>query len=244
MKIDAGIAFGHYNFTDLDASPERILTLMEKNRIDRALACSLAGGLYDCAEGNDETAAVCASNPRLLPVGAASLGQLSQLEEELVKGRERGFRAFRLFSELTGNRFDTYSFKTLMELLEKHKMPLIVSCSDTNLSAFYGTDIAKAVCGFDVKVIALNASGYQLAELIEICRAVPNIWFTPNNFNVSGAVEVFCDRVGADRLIFATGLPVLYPGQSMVPIENSSLTEKEKQMIFSGNLQGLVGEIA
>jgi hypothetical protein len=55
-----------------------------------------------------------------------------------------------------------------------------------------------------------------------------------------GALMRMVETVGAERLLFVTGMPIYAPGPAITLLTYSGLDAAAQQMIGSGNLQRLV----
>ena len=58
-----------------------------------------------------------------------------------------------------------------------------------------------------------------------------------------GGIENFCQRVGAEQLVFSTDYPRKYPGSATMMLAQAEISEREKQMIAHQNMEKLIGGI-
>ena len=58
-----------------------------------------------------------------------------------------------------------------------------------------------------------------------------------------GGIENFCQRVGAEQLVFSTDYPRKYPGSATMMLAQAEISEREKQMIAYQNMEKLIGGI-
>ncbi|RLI02005.1 hypothetical protein DRO38_04435, partial [Candidatus Bathyarchaeota archaeon] len=60
---------------------------------------------------------------------------------------------------------------------------------------------------------------------------------------LDGGIRDFCDKYGAERLLFGTGFPKWNPGGPILMLAQADITRKEREMIASGNLQRILGRV-
>lgn len=240
MMLDTNIIFGYWKYSEQDCSIEKVNSLLKKHKIEKALAASMKGIFYDDFLGNDETLEVCKKNENLYPVGTVCLGRYIDVDEEVAKRKEQGFKAFRLFSEYQSVDFQGIRFKNFLKILEKYKMPLIVRGTDMDLGS-YIDKIAYASSGINIPVIILDASAYNIAEAIEAAKFNENISYSTRLFSLPGSIEAFCEEVSPKRLVFGSGMPFYYGNQSIFRIQTAYIDESVREDIFSNNIKRILG---
>lgn len=240
MVIDANVVFGKWRFTEDDFTIEKVTSLLEKHQINRALVTSTSGIFYDDTYGNDETLKICKKYCQLIAVGTIDLGKFLDVDEEVSKRKEQGFKAFRLFNEYQGIDLEGLRFKNLVKILDKYSMPLIIRGTDLNLRSFIDK-IALSTCGCSIPVIILDVSGYSLSEAIEAAKFAPNLYFSSRLFTTIQSIELFCEEVSDERLVIGTGIPFYYGHQSLFRIKMANISQVVKEKILYKNLSRIIG---
>src|SRR5437773_3457314 len=114
--IDAHTVFGFWPLEKVDLSVDTLQAAMRARNVARCLAYSAKALFYDAGEGNDDTVAVCAQRPELLPVAVLDPRAYPACLEEARKRLSQGIRVFRLFPDQHGYPID---FAPAAELLEE-----------------------------------------------------------------------------------------------------------------------------
>ncbi len=241
MRFDCNVMFGMWPFNDNDYSLERVIGILEKHQIDKALIASLKGALYNDVDGNDETLSVCRAHDNLYPVGTINPGRFIGADEETARLKEDGFTAVRIFNEFVNLDFSSYVFAAMLKIFQRYSMPLIVNGMDVNFTSCI-KDIAKNCADTAMPVIVLDACGYDLSEIIEAAKSVGNLYFSTKGFNTLESIELFCEEVSPERLLFGSGIPFSYGNQSIFKIQSAETSNSVKEDIFSNNLIKLMGE--
>jgi predicted TIM-barrel fold metal-dependent hydrolase len=70
-----------------------------------------------------------------------------------------------------------------------------------------------------------------------------NLYLDISKYELDGGIKDFCNKYGAERLLFGTGFPQLNPGGPIFTLIHADITEKERQKIASGNLERILGRV-
>ena len=68
--MDANTVFGFFPKRDVDCSFEKLMRLLDKYHVSKALTVSLKAAFYDYAEGNVDTLKACLRDSRLMPLAS------------------------------------------------------------------------------------------------------------------------------------------------------------------------------
>jgi len=240
MKIDIGTVFGHWRYSAYDHSVEQVQKLLAKHGIDKAFASSTTGIFYDDISANDKTLSVCRQDDNLYPVGTISFSKYLDVEEEVAKRKEQGFKAFRIYNEYEQINFKGLVFKNFLTLLEKERETLIVKANGADGRSCID-DIAQAVADVNVPVLVLDLSGYDMVNGMHAAMYAKNIYYGTRLFNTMSSLELFCEKIGPDRLLFNSGIPFYYGNQAICRIQTALIDEASKEKIFSGNVLRIFG---
>ncbi len=235
--IDCSTHFGFLPYRDTDVSVEKLRSSMSRYGIAGALTYSLKGIAYDFREGNEETLAVCDSNPGLLPVATVDPRRHLGVIEEIGKCKSEGFVALRLFPEQQGWKLNSALVKPILKELERLGMPVILN----GAGGGGPSEVICAVEGSTIPVI-LTGIGYgNLAEGIAAALEHPSIFLEAQVNDTPDSLAVTVDALGAERVVYGSGSPTLSMRASLNGVVEAELTDNQKALILGGNLQRILG---
>lgn len=236
--IDANTVFGGYCVRAVDASLERLLALMRRHAVKRAVTCSTTGIFYDPAPGNDETLAACAGHPELIPAGTVAPTKLGAAE---TVGRlaERGFRLLRLFNAV--QKWPVRSFAPFDDVLAAADEALLPVMLDVQAQGDF-TALAEAARRVNVPVIVCGCNYHHLAEAIAVARRTPNLYVELHQLTVPDGIEMLCRHVGADRVIYGSWAPLNYVGHTLMILAGAEVTDAERTAIAGGNIERILDQ--
>ena len=235
--INAGTHFGFLPYRDTDVSLDKLLSTMDAYGVAASLSCSLKGVSYDFAEGNEETLAVSKANPRILPVATVDPRRYLGVVEEIEKRRKQGFVALRVFPEQQGWRINSVMMKPIIRELGRLKMPLLVTCSGNGTV----TDVLWAVGDSTIPVILCTVGYGNLGEVLVAMKEKPNLYADTQINDTPDSLAVAVDAVGPERFVFGSGSPSSSMRAALNLVAESSLTDEQKALIFSGNICRIIG---
>ena len=70
-----------------------------------------------------------------------------------------------------------------------------------------------------------------------------NLYLETGTFLMHNGFRHFCDNMGADKLLFGSGVPDGSIAASVSQLLLSDISEEEKEKIASGNLKRLLAEV-
>lgn len=129
------------------------------------------------------------------------------------------------------------TFPTLLARLAERKIPLFVRDTVAN--------ITRLVAEFpELIVIAAGGLGPGSLErsLRPILDSYPNLHLETSSYIVDGLIEEFCERYGADRLLFGSGYPDnCSGGAALLRLMQADIDQTSKEAIAGGNLKRILG---
>lgn len=216
--------------TDRDA----IAAHLDRYAMSGALVSAMASWLHDPIGGNAEASAVAHSLAdrgvlacwSAVPVTAGELDSLTALVDRAV---DDGVAAFRIHPVSHG-----YSPALLEELygaLEIHHLPLCVDAAEITWA-----ELTAIATRFPELPLVVSNLGYRkLRELWAALSGHANIHVDLVDFAAHQGVEWLAAHDLAGRLLFATGLGVRDPGESVVRLAWSGLDDATVRLVGSGN---------
>jgi predicted TIM-barrel fold metal-dependent hydrolase len=121
-------------------------------------------------------------------------------------------------------------------MLESQLLPTFIDLDQTDFEA------VAAVCQqYSLLPLVLLRVGYRTCRyLYPLLEKHPNLHLDISLFQAHGAIEEVCERFGPDRLLFATGLPVVAPGPAIAQVTYADISEEQKSLLAGGNLSRLL----
>ena len=215
--IDVNVQWGFYPFAMLDASPQKVSTLLKEAGISKGLSISFKSSLLSYREGNRETLHISQQNPFLLPVLTVDPRDYPRCMREVEEAKEKGFLALRLF------RKHSEGSMVLREIIH--------SCA--NLSLPILTDFIPPVQGISAlpPIILLEIPIEELGEAFLLLRR-DEVYIEFSSFLIgSGRLS---DNL-KEKLLFGSRLPFLLPSVHLNLIEELFPSPKDREIILSLN---------
>ncbi|MBM3500377.1 MAG: metal-dependent hydrolase [Armatimonadetes bacterium] len=257
MLIDTNAYLGHWATRQLRyATPDGLLALMDRAGIDLACVSSAAAVLYkDCHRGNEELAeAVAGHRDRLIPFAVLNPAYAGWRRDLAWCRDVLGARGLRLYpayhaygltdprcTELVAAAAEANLLVSIpVRQVDHRQRHWLVDASDVPLS-----DIAALVAAHpDARFIVLEGAGYLGSDLVRRAGELPaNYWL-----EISRPDAVYTDEIGgllrtlgAERLVFGSGIPFKYPEPATLRLEVMRASEAEKDLIRSGNIGAMLG---
>lgn len=234
MIIDGFTLFGSWPGLPYEHSAEELISGLERFKIDRACTLSSQSIFFHADDGNKTTRQVCASSPRLVPIGVADprVAGIAQLEY----CRENKFGLMALFPDTQQWSLDNIVLEPLLKAISDAGMPLIIEAkNDGDTSRIY-----KLVADLPLPVIFHEVSLLTLSEAIGVLRARPNSYLGTRLLCGADTIEILVDEVGADRLIFTSRYPISCFSSAYLTAKFAGIDDTARQAIMGGNLARLI----
>jgi len=150
-------------------------------------------------------------------------------------------RAARIFPRTHNFPLAPWCAGSLCEWLISRRMPLFVWHTETDWTSLHA--FAKAFPGLTIVVESqVRKILYHTRPLFALMRDCHNVHLEISNFAGQGCMEYAVREFGAERLIFASFLPMNDPLAPIGMVLDARISEKEMALIAGGNLRRLVGE--
>ena len=249
--IDVNAYLGHFAFRQLrHNTADKLLALMDRKRIERAVVSSAAAITYRNSQaGNEEVAAEIKSHPGRL-IGAAVLNPAYAGWKDDLKicHEEFGMRALRLYPRWHNYRLSDPACIELAHAAAARGMAISISIrAEDRRQQSWLVDIPnvdydeiaaliRAVprahfiltngSGFTGSVLGRKNNGLGANYLIEICLLTALL---------GNELGRLLENLGEDRLLFCTGMPFHYPDPAIVKLEVLDASPAAKEKIRRGN---------
>jgi len=202
-------------------------------------------GLRDTMEMNDAVASFKKRDPQRFPLalgvveplyGAASIPELDRIKRQLHMNGVMFHHRFQ------GTFIDNWIMRPyLQKMRELELIPFIHIMAGSEMENVWRLRVLAEEFP-DITFVALDSlsSFYQLEEIIQITRRVPNIyWDTACLWQGAFTVARFVHHAGPDRLMFASdlyGSPTGHsPAENLSAIQMAEISEADKQKILRDN---------
>ena len=80
--------------------------------------------------------------------------------------------------------------------------------------------------------------------LLPLLKECPNLHVEVSYFTAHRGVEYLTQNIGAERIIFGSGLPWGPPGPGKVAVNYAAISDEERRLIAGDNLRRLLNEVS
>jgi hypothetical protein len=251
MMIDVNAYLGHYAFRRLrHNTAASLLALMDSKKIDRAVVSSVAAITYRNAQaGNEEVAEeICSHRDRLIPFAVINPFYAGWQDDLKICHEEFGMTGLRLYpkwhnyslsdpccGELVNAATERGMVISIpMRVEDNRQRSWLLNVPDVPLEEI--VELVKAHP--KARFILLNGLGYTGSPLGRKNSGLPaNYAFELSRLSAVLANEIgqLITNLGAERLMFGTGMPFNYPDPALVKLEVLDATEPDKEKIRGQN---------
>ncbi len=220
-----------------------ILPLMDAFNVTRAVVYHAVAQYSDPVLGNRLLNEETAGNGRFLRQWAVlpRLWELTPAPAELISGmKEARVCSVRMFPAQYGHSMRRYAAGPLMDALAECGVPVFVNSDQ--IGSF---DALYDLCAeYPENAFVLCFPGYRcLRALIPVMEANKNLCVETSNFLMHDGFREFCRHMGADRLLFGSGLPEASLAAAASQLLLADIAQEEKQAIGAENLKRLLAEV-
>lgn len=239
MIIDATAAFGPWRTAIFLGLPSAATLVDEMDwcGIDEAVVYCTAQRFDFPPEGNRRLVREVSEYPRLhptiavLPSATEEPGATVDVMQEL---RATGARAVRLFPQDHRYLLDDVTLGDHLAALEAHGVPVFIRDTLDRIGALLRSfpDLIAITDGLGGG--PLDRFAWPLAE------RYTNLRFETSSYLVDGGIEAFVRRFGAERLVFASGVPLSVSGSSLLQVLHAEIDEADRAAILGTNIARLL----
>ena len=226
------------------SSLDELIRNMNNYGIKKALVYHSMAREYDIKTGNKMLMTEIADYPFLYPVWIVMHHHTGEFPSpDLLKAqlKENNVKAVRIFPSILDHWYSIsdWNCKELFNMLETSKIPLIVG-----LDQITWDELHNLCLHHPELIVILSDVNYRInRNLYTLLEKFPNLHVETSGYKGFDGISDFCKFFGAHRLIFGTAMPVLSGAAAVSMINYARISDKEKQMIASENLEKLIGGI-
>lgn len=212
--------------------------------IKKALVYHSMAREYHPVTGNRMLMDEVGNHPCLYPVWVVMhhhTGEFPGPEKLIGQMKENNVRAVRMFPGVSDQNYciAEWNCGELFAVLEKHEVPLMIGLEQLTWNELY--ELCSNHPGLRIILTEVN---YRInRNLYTLLKKFEYLYIETMGYKVHHGIEEICEKLGAQRLVFGSGMP-LYPGGAAVSMINyARISEKEKRMIAHENLENLLGGV-
>jgi predicted TIM-barrel fold metal-dependent hydrolase len=257
MIIDVNAYLGHYAFRRLRHNTAvSLLKLMDSRKIDKAVVSSAGAITYRNPQaGNEELAAeVKPHRDRLIPFAVINPSYAGWVDDLRTCRDDFGMRGLRLYpwwhNYTLSDRCCTALIHAATALNMVISIPVrvedprerswLVNVPDVPLDAIVA--LVKAVP--DARFLLLNGLGFRNSPLGKKGSGLPAnyaIEISRLSALLENEIGHLIGELGAERIVFGTGMPFSYPDPALLKLEVLSASQDQKEKILWGNAARWLG---
>jgi uncharacterized protein len=245
--IDYNGFFGAWPYWDVPhRTPEGLLELMDRHQIEMLAVCSTRSIFSDWRLGNDEAIDVSNKYPkRLLPfVSISPIYPKSDLIRYLRDYKQRKVRGIRLYPQHQGYSLTLNSASAILDAAQDLKLPVVLPLRvimNWGLPEMNAGTIETIVASYPKLSFVLSGVNYgETLWTFDFMNRFHNVFLEISGMQGFRAVDGCLEAIGSDRLLFGSGLPLLYPACSIQKLEVARLSREQRYAISEGNARRLL----
>lgn len=219
------------------------IQVMDLCGIEKALVYHCASRENDPFTGNGLLNDECAGNSRLVKQQCI-MPELFDLFPSAAL-TEKAFiadnvKAVRILPSSFRYSLDKFTFGSLAEICEAHNLPVFMDKGEASWN-----EIERFLTDFPALRLIITNTGYrELHRMTYLLDRYENVFVETSTFVTHNAVKLICEKFGAERLLFGSGMPTASAAAGVSLIRYSDISEADKQKIAYGNLNKIISEVS
>jgi len=253
MIVDVNAYLGHFAFRRLrHNTAESLLELMDSKQIDKAFVSSASAITYRNAHaGNEELAEqVRGRSDRLIPFAVINPFYAGWQDDLKICHEQFGMKGLRLYPKWHNYELSSTCCRQLVDAAVERGMvisiPIRVEDNRQrswllNIPDIPLDEIVELVKAHPkAKFIFVNGLGYTRSPLGRKDNGLPSnyaIELSRLSATLADELGQLVTNLGAERVMFGTGIPFKYPDPALVKVEVLDASEADKEKIRSKNAE-------
>lgn len=238
-------------------TPATNLEIMEELSrvgVTRVLATHAHALQGDITTGNNEILEISQDQSHISPMWVIpqhSLLDIPDPETYVADMLRKGVRAVRVEPTIYNGYFcEEWALGPLWRELEKQRIPVFIGGSDvgkypdqprTGFSPENLYQISQTFPDLPLVIYKLNFSSIRV--IVPMMKQCKNLYVENSYFTAHNGVEFLVEMVGANRVIFGSGMPWSPPGPAALSIAFASISRLQKELIAEKNLESLLEQV-
>lgn len=237
MKLfDFSLLVGNAPKSPVAAPREALIRYLDRADVAGVVASSVAAH-YDFLSGNPETLAIAKGEKRLLPAVTADPRRIDVAELDFDKAAAQGFRALALFPAIQHWGLSHPGLPDIIARAAAANLPIVVHVGRSEAVA----GVRRIAESVSVPVIVVGIAYGTIGEVAAGAAGVDNLLFDMSLFVGLDNVEALVKRLGAGRLVFASGEPRLSHAPGLAILESAEISAADRETIAVGNARRIFG---
>lgn len=186
---------------------------------------------------------MCSEHESFIPcpvVAPAVCDDIPSEKEQIENAIEKGAASVCIRPTQFSWRLEEWCSGLLFEELEKRRMPVILKKTEID----YPHIVSLAERYKNLPFIMIEVGYRDQRTIIPLLKKFPNIYVSLGwAYSPYRGIEQITEKVGAKQILFGTGWPKTEPMMAVTYLMYSKISDKEKELIGSGNIKRLIGGI-
>lgn len=223
---------------------EDLVNRMARYGIKRALVYHSMAREYSPSIGNKMLMDEIKNYPFLVPVWTVMphhTQEFPQPYELIEQMKANGVKVVTMFPSMMDQAYSLAEWNCgeLFKVLEEHRVPLLLSFDQITWNELH--DLLRNHPKLNVILTNVN---YRIdRNIYALLGMFDNLFIETHGYKVHRGIEEICNKFGAHRLIYGSGMPVFSGSAAVAMINYAQIGQKEKEMIAYGNLEALLREV-
>lgn len=241
--MDAGCKLGMPAVPgDMPWQTEKILELMDRCHIEKAIACHEVALQGEVMPGNRLMLEEAERCDRFLPqwcVLPHAFGEFMDAAELNAAMKKHGVTTLRIAPQNYKHTMGRESMGELMDMAAQCHIPVFFDYSQA-----IGDELYDLCSTYPNVPFVVTATAYALNRWLgPVLDCCDNLYVGTGNYVVHRGLKTFCEYYSAEKLLFTTNLPVGSATAAVSLIALSELSNEQKALIAHGNIQHLLEQV-
>lgn len=245
--IDISGYFGLWPYWPIKTTTrEKLISLLDQFSIDQVVVASTRSIMTDIREGNREVQDLAReSDGRVHAFAVIDPSDEKLACKHLEEAHAAEIKGIRLVPQHHRYRLDDDPI--LNQVLASAQDIGMAVVIPIRLILHWGLpqldvrDINSIASNFPKLRIIISGVNYgEFRDALAVMRRHKNVCFEMSCMQMVRGTEILVDKVGAERVYFGTGLPLMYPYPGIYKILRAQISEQEKDLILGGNAARLL----
>lgn len=239
--IDGGVFIGRNPASGLELTEQGLHDYMAKYGIGKAVVASYRSIYFDFKEGNEDVIRLGHRYPgKIIPAAVIQPGGFDYVGDRnyISYLRNAGVKVLGIY--LTPSYYELNLgcgvTRKIVQMAAAEGLAVqfgLRNASDLSQVVDYYRDLPCPIL-----IRWMTGRGYHsLAEMIRVGADYSRFYFDVGALTCSGGIRHLADRVGANRLYFASNIPESFELSARLLLETAGLESEQRSLIFSGTLE-------
>jgi hypothetical protein len=242
MITDAHLHFGYSTEILRGFNKLSLISFIKEKNIEKCLVFPIYG--RDIDNTHEELLELSSKHSEIIPLYWMSSNPRSLQEPTFATG----FAGLKYHAAYENTPVSHPLFENVLDELDKKRGILLVHCGmynngDMSSNTSYLHAIIVAAKHKNIRIILGHMGGSTVPIIKNVClhvRKVDNIWLETSGITSPVAIDYAVNHIGADRILFGSDAPWNSFGAMINNINDSNISEGDKQLIFYDNFFNLL----